>query len=304
MIDIGPQVKSDESFVAQCRLHQSKYRATILKEECGYGPTVNSKTPYGNYLLNGENTGNNFISETAFQYAKQRVRDKVICPELTIDTYRLFNNMLSSMPLCFNLFSDLRDLLLNNPTECSTVVKALFKELTWIVSVEYVGVEFIPIPTEDYIDDKSAFDAIFIVKDSFGKHGIISIETKYTDLLGKNTSSKNDRKNLIIQEDSLFSDEITHQLLREGYRQIYRNFLLTYTYAKRNRMANFANVIISPKEDILSIQEYEELSNGLRNLKKVIFKTNLDEFLERGICSGVKRIADVFTRTKERYIPE
>jgi hypothetical protein len=32
MIDIGPKVKADESFVAKCRFHQSKYRATILKE--------------------------------------------------------------------------------------------------------------------------------------------------------------------------------------------------------------------------------------------------------------------------------
>lgn len=304
MIDIGPQVKSDKPFVAKCRLHQSKYRALDLKEECGFGPTVNSETAFGNYLKNGEDTGHNFISDSAFRYAKQRVRDKTICPELTIDTYRLFNNMLSSMPLCFNLFSDLRDLLLINSIECSSVVKALFKELNWIDSVEYIGVEFIPIPINAYIDDKSAFDAIVLVKDSFGKLGIVSIETKYTDLLGVNTSAKNEQKNKIIQDDNLFINEITQRLLTEGYKQNYRNFLLTYTYAKRNQMANFANIIISPKEDVLSIEEYEELSKGLRNLKNVIFKTDLDEFLERGICSGSKRISDVFTRIKERYIPD
>jgi hypothetical protein len=32
MIDIRSQVKSDESFVAKCRLHQSKYRATLMPD--------------------------------------------------------------------------------------------------------------------------------------------------------------------------------------------------------------------------------------------------------------------------------
>ena len=85
------------------------------------------------------------------------------------------------------------------------------------------------------------------------------------------------------------------------YKQVYRNFLLTYTYAKRYRMAHFANVIISPKSDQASLEELEEVKQGLRKLKNVIFKTDLDVFLNRGIGSGSKRIADVFSKIKQRY---
>ena len=98
---LGLYSKSDDPFTAKYRLHQAKYRSEVLKEAQGYGPTRKSKTVYGNYLLNGEVTGSNFISPIAFSYAKERVQDKKTNKALTIDAYRLFNNMLSSMPMCF-----------------------------------------------------------------------------------------------------------------------------------------------------------------------------------------------------------
>ena len=111
MHEVGPQSPSDNKFVAKCRLHQSKYRCEVLKEDYGHGPTKNSSKRYGNFLVDGEQTGSNFVSKAAYRYAIQRTLDKNINKDLTIDSYRLFNNMMSSMPMCFNLFSDLREFL-------------------------------------------------------------------------------------------------------------------------------------------------------------------------------------------------
>jgi len=140
MMELGPQCKSDSSIIAKCRYHQSIYRANILKENYGYGPNKKSKKKFGNYLINGQITGSNFISKNAFYYAKQKVLDKQIKPELTIDEYRLFNNMLSSMPMCFNLFSDLRILLIENSKEASRITKLLFPEITWVEGLTYIDV--------------------------------------------------------------------------------------------------------------------------------------------------------------------
>jgi hypothetical protein len=301
---ICTEVESDSPFKADCRRKQSHYRETVLKENYEIDSITDINVRYGNYLIHDETTGSNFISTAAFNYAKQRVRDKVICPELTIDVYRLFNNMLSSMPLCFNLFSDLRELLLQNADECAAVVKALFKEIPWINTVEYIGVEFIPTPISDYTGDKSAFDAVIIVKDAAGKRGLITIETKYTDILGDNRSAKNELKDKLIVEDKLFDDKITAELLENGYPQIYRNFLLTYAYYKRNRMAHFANVIISPTEDTDSVDECRVLSKGLRKLKGVLFKVDLEEFVERGIASGSDKVSSIYSKIHDRYIQQ
>lgn len=302
--DYGPLVKTDNAFMARCRYQQSKYRVEVLKEDYGAGPTPASTTRYGNYLINGEITGSNFISPAAFAYAKQRVRDKIIQPELTIDQYRLFNNMLSSMPLCFNLFSDLRDLLLFDLAECTAVIKALFKEISWIDGVDYIGVEFIPTPIDFYTGDKSAFDAIIITKDSRMKKGLITIETKYTDILGNNNSSNNKLKDELIKRDKIFTDEATERLLQKGYTQIYRNFLLTYAYSKRHLFSNFANVIISPEEDKESMRDCERVAKELRVLKNLVYKVDLEEFVERGIKSDYKRVSEVYGKIKRRYFTD
>jgi len=302
MFEIGPQSKSDNKAISKYRLHQSKYRCEILREDYGFGPTENAKNKYGNMLIDGEKSGSNFISPAAFKYATQRTWDKIINKSLTIDNYRLFNNMLSSMPMCFNLFSDLRELLISDKASCSELCKSLFEEINWISSVEYIGVEFIPTPIEQYTNDKTAFDAVLIVKDAKGKKGILSIETKYTDLLGSNSSKNTDKKNEIIEKYKLFSTETKTNLKKYGYKQIYRNYLLTFAFAKVNKYKNFCNIIISPSEDNLSKQELVELRNGLKKNKNSIIKIDLEEFVNRGISTNIEEMKIIFKELKKRYI--
>lgn len=253
-------------------------------------------------LVGGDVSGSNFLSEAAFRYAQQRARDKVICNDLTLDEFRIFNNMLSSMPLCFNMFSDLRSLLLIDERACALAIKKLFRKLDWIDSVLYIGVEFIPVPTENYIDDKTAFDSLIIVTDSCGQRGLIAIETKYTDLLGKNMSRKNSKKNELVRQAKLFHPTRAEELVQQGYTQLYRNFLLTYAYAKRHKMMNWANVTISPHEDHRSRQEIDELIGGLASNEKNLYKIDLDDFFDRGVQSGVPRIVEVYQKLQSRYL--
>lgn len=300
MHEVGPQSPSDNKFVAKCRLHQSKYRCEVLKEDYGHGPTKNSSKRYGNFLVDGEQTGSNFVSKAAYRYAIQRTLDKNINKDLTIDSYRLFNNMMSSMPMCFNLFSDLRELLVADNKTCSTVCKKLFKEIPWIDSVEYIGVEFIPTPIEKYTNDKTAFDAIIIVKDKNQKKGLLTIETKYTDLLGSNSSKNVEVKNQLVEKYNLFRDDLKKMLFDNGYKQIYRNYLLTFAYAKTHKINHFSNIIISPSSDEISMNELFELRNGLKKDKESIMKIDLEEFINRGI--SINELKNIFRKLKRRYI--
>lgn len=293
---------SDNKFTAKCRLLQTTYRRDILKEPCGNGPSENSDSKHGNMLINGKVTGSNFISESAFEFAKQKSLDKQIIKDLTIEEYRLFNNMLSSMPMCFNLFSDLRKMLLTNELEVSNILKLMFKEIDWIDKVTYIDIEFIPTPLKDYTNDKSAFDALILVKDHKGKKGVISIETKYTDLLGSNTSKNSDTKNKIVQEGNFFDTELMDILKLKGYKQIHRNFILTYAYAKKNNFSNWANVIISPDEDYLSIKEIAELKQHMTKYDNCIFKISLEDIVQRAIGTDNKEISALMTNFHNRYI--
>ena len=303
-MDIGDQSKSDNSFTAKCRLHQSKYRAEKLKEPCGNGPTAKGPRTYGNMLVDGGNSGSNFISDAAFEFARAKVEQKRADKksQLTIDEYRLFNNMLSSMPMCFNLFSDLRALLKVNQREASRIIKLVFSEINWIDKVTGIDIEYVPTPITKYTNDKSAFDAMILVDTVDCKRGIISIETKYTDLLGKNAASKTERKDELIKNGGFFKEKLVQDLKTNGYKQIHRNFLLTYAFALEDKYDHFANVIISPSEDILSEKEIVELKNNMTLYSDCILKINLQEFVNRGSHCGNSEIEGIMKKFKVRYL--
>jgi DNA polymerase IIIc chi subunit len=299
----GPQAKHEKPYIAACRLHQSIYRAEILKEEFGYGPTKNAKNKYGNMLINGEVTGSNFISKEAFRFAKERVHDKQTNKNILIEEYRLFNNMLSSMPMCFNMLADLRQLLINDPQEAHKVLRASFPELKWAYELIYVDVEFIPVDIENYTNDKSAFDGMLLVKDQNGKKGLISIETKYTDVLGDNVAKDKSTKNDLIDKYKIFKPEYADKLKSEGYKQIHRNYLLTYAYAKRNKTPHFANVVISPSFDPYSNEEIEEVINALSKQPESLFKIDLETYVERNISKDLNsKYIKIMKRFKQRYL--
>lgn len=298
----GPQSPSDNAFTARCRLHQSRYRAEVLNEPFGCGPTKGSEIPYGNMLIDGETTGSNFISSAAFEFAKEKVKQKKTNKFLTIDEFRLFNNMLSSMPMCFNLFSDLRKLLENDRAEASRILKLMFREIGWIGTVTEIDVEHIPTPIEDYTGDKSAFDAMILVDTPDNRKGLISIETKYTDLLGSNTASSSDIKDQLVSKGDFFNEELKRELRDKGYKQIHRNFLLTYAYARKHGCGYFVNVVISPEEDSASVREIEEMKLKMTRYAECIRKIGLKEFVGRGERCGNEEVEGVMEKFGKRYL--
>lgn len=73
------------------------------------------------------------------------------------------------------------------------------------------------------------------------------------------------------------------ELKEKGYKQIHRNYLPTYVYAKRNKFKYFANVVISPKIDKGSIKEIEDLRKDLLLDPGTILKISLKYIIERGM---------------------
>ena len=301
MHEIGPQHEGDNAIVKNFRLIQSKYRAMVLKQDCGRGPNEANRNKFGNMLVNGEKTGSNFLSPHAFAYAKHKVMEKQVNPFLTIERYRLFNNMLSSQPLCFNLFSDLRFIAQENPGRATQCLRALLPEAEWLASVTYVDIEFIPLPPCDYTNDKSAFDALVIGADAQGKTGIITIETKYSDVLGQNSSHDTACKDQLVNQCELFTEELATKIKAKGYTQLHRNFLLTVAYAKRNHHRHFMHVVISPSRDVESKKEIEAFQAGLKVHRDKVRTIALEDFLKQGIACGDGELGLLYKRIFERY---
>ena len=297
----GYQPRDPSRFTRRCRLLQSWYRVEVARQsECG--PWRPGASAVGSSLADGQVTGANFISPIAFAYAKERIADKRHNPDLTIDEHRLFNNMLSSQPMCFNLFADLRAGLQAGWPNATDVLAAMFAE-SGIDTVASVEVEMIPHPTSDYIDDKTAFDALVLFTGRDGRNGIAAIETKYTDKLGGNVASRQDRKFALVDELDLFTAEGRAWYAERGFDQITRNLLLTLAFARRHTIDNAINFVLGPADDQDTPALVDELSARLApQYRDRLLWLPLEKAVERGLSVPCSYYADHLRRFHRRYL--
>jgi hypothetical protein len=101
---VGPQSASDPMPRRRHRFHQSWYRALILGVPAGTGPKRTDTSRYGHMLtaVDGQ-AGRNFLTDEIHQVA-----DAQIAEGGTVESSRCRHNMLSSQPMCFNLFGHLK----------------------------------------------------------------------------------------------------------------------------------------------------------------------------------------------------
>jgi hypothetical protein len=112
----------------------------------------------------------NFLTAEAWGHAERRIVE-VAQEHGTLDPVRLRRNLLSSMPMCFNMFGFLRG-------------QEGFTKLAWAVfdggtaSVQDCVCEWAPAPKSAHLNDRSAFDAIVHYSTPSGENRFLGIETK------------------------------------------------------------------------------------------------------------------------------
>lgn len=242
--DLGPRliINNENKFTRKCRILQAYYRTIVLQKSFGNGPGKNDNL-LGSMLKEREINDKNFITKEIFDYAKDRVENKKLYE--TIDEYRLFNNMLSSQPMCFNLFVPLKNAIKQYPDFVNNIFSKVFPELN-IKAIKNIEIEFIPSYYKELINDKTAFDAFIEYEDKNSLLGIIGVETKYTDKLGNN-KGKNTTINFDLSD--IFTTIALDRFKNEGCNQLTRNILLTESYRVYNKLENSCSVILSPKDD-------------------------------------------------------
>lgn len=310
----GEEYKGDSCFVAKCRKMQSIYRVEIGEEIRPYTDRNGNVHYYGNYISNGENPKDgcwkNFLTENAFKYAEERMKNRQRYE--TIEGDRLFNNLLSSQPMAFNLFCPLRQMLKESPEIATKVIRVALPCYP-IHKVTEVDLEFIPENYKELTGDKSAMDAIIRFVDTNGKEGFIAVETKYSENPGTNVAYDRDENGKktpraqslkAVRELQCFTHDV-EQSIMEGdtpLTQIYRNFLLSEMYGYKEGLLSYS-IILSPKSHPSTKKELESLTNGLRQeYKNKIEGINLEDFVERTISVCPEEYASIFERFYNRYL--
>lgn len=295
----GERYSGDSEFVADCRLLQSIYRVESGLAIRPYHGRDGIHY-YGNYI-DGEKSGENFLADYIFEYAKERVRNRQKYE--TINSDRLFNNLLSSQPMAFNLFCPLRKMLKESPEAATAAVKAALPMFS-IERITEIDLEFIPSDYKTLTGDKSAMDAIIRYVDPDGKDGFIAIETKYSENLGLNEASDTSRSLEIIKALKCFREDIEERIAQKKTRltQIYRNFLLSESYGISINAHSYS-IILAPERHPSTRKEVASITDELtEGYKEKIQAITLETFIDKLIDNSDGSYYEIFIRFKDRYL--
>ena len=218
------------------RLHQGWWRTNILIEEPGQHPILMDST-ICNTILNGDKTENNFLTPNAIKAVKETLNGRTKGSSGKVEEGRLFNNLLSSQPLCFNFFGE----LYANHSLGLEVLKTFYDDITKLVNVIF---EFNSI--ENYTKDRSAFDIAFEVEAGERK-GLIGLECKYTDTFSfkpkeseihyGDIGNKNYETYFKIfnQSKDTFSNDYFDYVRSKDFNQLFRNQLIGETLLQNKK---------------------------------------------------------------------
>ena len=236
----------DNRFRACARLLQALWR------ESQQLPIGAHETPDGRHRRIGSlissaaaEAGRNFLSPEVAHVAHR----ETIYQErgALIDKRRLYGNLLSSMPLAFNLFAPLR----LNPQLAAKVIRSLIPGIDLLRVLE-VWFEHSPGRNLDELTgDRTAFDVAIVYERADGEKGLLAIEQKYSESGSDSAGELNPRYDQLAVASELYRSPMSAVLRTGGCQQLFREHLLTFAALFRGDYAETRFILVAPRHNHL-----------------------------------------------------
>lgn len=226
------------------------------------------------------------------------VRREVAYREIgaAIDTDRLYRNLLSSMPLAFNLFG-----LLKLDLDFATRVLALtipgFKGKVVQVLFEHSPGRGHPSGTADF----TAFDVLLRYRTPEGRRGFLAIEQKYAEAMAESAGKTRGRFDELSTMSGLFIDPDNPALRNNPFQQLWREHLLAFTMLDRGLYDEGSFVVIAPRLNWHAqnaVTAYARLLNSESGKGPGFLSITLERFIEALAAAGEPEFA---TSLHQRY---
>jgi len=280
----------DTDFSAYARLLQSKWRDKKKFPELKLGNFLDIEV--------AKTTKVNFLTENIRKLVSKEVANAKKTGGL-ISEPRIWNNLLSSQPLCFNLFGELHfDLDL-----ATKYFKQLFPNR--LDSVTAVKFEYSPGRGDTkYIGDHSAFD-VFVEYTKDDRKGFIGIEVKYAESLNEETKDKANKNfkeqyATLTNNCGLFKPDSVDFLRQPPLSQIWRDHLLCI--ATRQDYDEGFFVFLFPSKNIhcqKGVDDYKKYLAFDNDEQNCFYPRYLDDFIKTMTTIST---ADWTTELKQRYL--
>ena len=245
-------VPRDTKWQAQLRALQSWYRQTVLQSEAGLqaGATLR-----GNLLPSDAPHSLNFLTPEIAQFVEEWLPGAEKAGAF-VKTDRLWRNLLSSMPLAFNLFVPLRNDL--------GLASGVLRQITRGRVYQVTGVEWEYSPGRRdprYTNDRTAFDVFISFTTRQGGPGFIAVEVKYHEDLGEDNAEESSRYFEIADQMGCFFASRIRTLRYPPLGQIWRNHLLAGSLQMQGRFDDYMSVVLFPSVNIScgrAVQRYQD----------------------------------------------
>ena len=294
--DIGPQYAGDSFLRRKMRKHQSWYRANVLELPYGTGPKPDDTTYYGNMLnrADGE-AGQNFLTKEIFEV----VLDRIAQGTGAVEKFRLLHNMLSSQPMCFNLFGPLA----RDHNLAKTLLQTLVPER--ITQVTRIEIEWSPKPAMDYLNDHTAFDAFIEYKTVDGQLFGLGIETKLSEPFSQKEYDRPEYRRWMQLPNSPWLPESWNKVQAIGHNQLWREHLLAVALRShpKSTYANVRLLLVHHTEDIECVRNYSNYKGLLSEEDDSLLSLSLDKIVECWLSVATKEDQKQWlTSFKNRYV--
>ena len=253
----------NSEFRRKARVLQSMWR-----ESKGYGVGTHKTPKHGSRHLGSrleEPRASaeliNYLTPTVRQVVRNEVMDKRKSRGKMYARPRIFDDLLSSQPLAFNLFGELH---------CNLGLATLvFRELLGSRVGEVTGIEFEYSPRRGdsrYTGDRTAFDVYVSFRAADGGEGFVGIEVKYHEDLRGGTSVHRARYDEIASSMKCFKQETLGHLRKNPLQQFWRDHLLAGALRKADGFGDGLFAVLYPKDNLAcarAVSRYREcLSNA------------------------------------------
>jgi len=232
-------VPGDSLFQRRARVLQSLWRA-----EQGYEAGTHRGRPLGSRLPMP------WAEESLANYLTDAIR-AVVRHEVTPEAQglygypRIYDNLLSSQPLCFNLFAELE--------QDRTLATAVLRDLMGDRVHEVNAVRFEHSPGRGdprYTDDNSAFDVYLEFSGPAHTRGFVGVEVKYHESLQDREAKHRPRYDVVVAEIGCFDEHKLAGLQKRPLQQLWRNHLLAGSLQLVDGFDEGISVFLYPQDNL------------------------------------------------------
>ena len=195
-------------------------------------------------------TLDNYLTPTIREVVRREVEGPKSQGKLFDKKQKIYNHLLSSQPLCFNLFGELAEDLDLASQVLSDMSEGRVAQVT---AIEF---EWAPRPRARYLDDKTAFDVYVTYQTATGQRGFLGIEVKYHENLKKKEKDNPylahcTRYDEVAAKMGCFHEEHLEKLRQsrqkaDGLQQMWRDHLLMGAHREVDGFDDACSVLLYP----------------------------------------------------------